>query len=227
MREEREARVGFEKANLEEKEWRFEQKRAKDPFPPADIMQPDPDAPRLHVSLECPSSFPSIEILEVVVKVTYEAQKTARPITFHTRVFEDYHNYQLGRLHDGVWRNYDDKYGGFGAWLDVDNPDVPVIVGQDNNFASLQPGESWTTSQKIGYNWTELPHDADDGEIFGYVFMDVKLDWWDWGSKADHGETVVKLPYFLTGPVVDPRDNDDRPQLVVQNSNVVEFSQKG
>ena len=106
----------------------------------------------------------------------------------------------------------------------MDNPDVAVNVGQDDHFASLQPGESWTTSQRLGYNWEELPNDAKNGEIFRYIFTGGSMDWWNWGSKADHEETVVKLPCFLWGPVVEPKDNDGRPKLGVTTSNVVEFS---
>ncbi|KAH7380165.1 hypothetical protein BKA66DRAFT_442479 [Pyrenochaeta sp. MPI-SDFR-AT-0127] len=223
MREEREARVGFDRANLDEQKWRFEQNRPKATSSPAKHTERDPDAPNLRVSLECPSTFHSDNILEVTVKVTYEVQVTKQPITFHTHVFEDYDNYQLKRLRNGTWENYDDESGGCGFRI-VDDPDVPVTVGQYGHFVSLQPGESWTTLQRIGYNWTELPEDAENGETFRYVFIGETLDWWNWGSKADHEETVVKLPCYLAGPVVDPKDNDGRPQLVVQTSNEVEFS---
>jgi hypothetical protein len=224
MREEREAKVGFDRANLDERQWRFEQTRMKATFLPVDNRERDPDAPNLRVSLKCAPTIQSKGILEVAVRVTYEEQEqgTARPVTFHTRVFEAYDNYQLGRYRNGVWENYDDESGGSGFQI-MDDPDVPVTVGQDNRFASLQPGESWTTSQHIGYNWTELPDDAENGEIFRYVFIGETVDWWDWGSKADHEATVVKLPCFA-GYVVDPKDNNGRPELVVQPSNVVGFS---
>jgi hypothetical protein len=223
MRQEREARGGFAMANLAEQQWRFEQNRAKDAFPRTKHMEQDPDAPNLSVSLECPSSFRHDSFFEVTVKVTYEAQATTRPITFHTLIFKDYENYQLGRLCNGTWRNYADKSEGCGFRI-VDDPDVSVIVGQHDHFASLQPGDSWMTSQRIGYNWTELPDDAENGETFRYVFRGDLLDWWDWGSKADHEETVVTLPCWISATVVDPKDNDGRPKLVVPTSNVVEFS---
>lgn len=223
MREEREAQVGFDRANLDEQKWRFEQNRVKATFPPVKHIERDPDAPNFRVSLNCPPTIHSKGILEVAVKVTYEEQETARPVTFHTRVFEDYDNYQLGRYRNGAWENYNDESGGCSFRI-VDDPDVPVIVGQDGHFASLQPGESWMTSQRIGYNWTELPDDAENGEIFRYVFIGETVDWWNWGSKADHEGTIVKLPCYLAGPVVDPKDNHGRPQLVVQTSNVIDFS---
>jgi hypothetical protein len=95
-REDREPRIGFDRANLEEQKWRLEQRRAQDTFPPANNVQISPNAPRLHVTLECTSSTVSSDALEVVVKVRYEAAETARPITFHTRLFKDDEYYQLG-----------------------------------------------------------------------------------------------------------------------------------
>ena len=222
-REEREARRGFDRANFEEQKWRLEQRRAQETFPPTKNVQLNPNAPRLHVTLDCASSIVSSDILEVVVKVRYEAAETARPVTFHTYHFEHYDYYQLGRLQDGIWRNYDDQSASDGFFI-VDDPDVAVIVGQDDHFASLHPGESWTTSQHIGHYFTELPNDARVGETFRYVFIGTELDWWDWGSKIDHADTVVKLPCFLNGAVMDPKDNEGRPPLVVKSSNVVEFS---
>ena len=223
IRAEREAKIGFSRANLAEKEWRFEQKRAKDVFPRTEHMERDPDAPNLNVSLTCPPLFHQNTHLEVTVQVAYDAPVAARPITLHRHHFEDDCSYQLGRLCDGTWRNYDDEDGGCGFRI-VDDPDVPVTVGQHDHFVDLQPGESWTTSQRIGYNWTELPDDAEHGEVFRYAFRGLSLDWWNWRSKVDHRDTTVKVPCYIKGPVVDPTDNDGRPKLVVPTSNVVEFT---
>ncbi|KAF2281488.1 uncharacterized protein EI97DRAFT_410359 [Westerdykella ornata] len=214
MRRVREALVGFERANLEEQQWRA--------FPPKDHIECDPDAPSLSVSIQCQSTFCPDSGFEVIVKVTYQAESTARSITFHTHIFEQGDYYQLGRCCDGIWENcYQEEDYGF---LIVNDPDLPLNVGQNDQFASLQPGESWTTSQRPGNSWGELPDDTEDGEVIRYVFTGGTLDWWDWGSKADHGGTVVKLPCFHFGPVVDPRDNDGRPKLDVPSSGAVEFS---
>jgi hypothetical protein len=222
-REDREPRIGFDRANLEEQKWQLEQRRVQDTFPPANNVQISPNAPRLHVTLECTSSTVSSDALEVVVKVRYEAAETARPITFHTHLFKDDEYYQLGRLQDGIWRSYEYESASGGFFI-VDDPDVAVIVGQDNHFASLTPGESWTTSRRIGRNYTELPDNARIGEAFRYVFVGAELDWWNWESKNDHSDTVVKLRCYLTGPIVDPKDNEGRPRLVVKPSNDVQFS---
>ncbi|CAO2648047.1 Nn.00g089690.m01.CDS01 [Neocucurbitaria sp. VM-36] len=223
MRLEREARVGFGMANLEEQDWRRRQ-NTTNTFPPAKPIDRDPDAPNLSVLLECSSTFRQDILFDVTVKVTYQAEPTAQAIIFHTRLFEDSDYYQLGRLCNGIWENYDDEESRGCGFLLVDSPDVAVNVGQSDHFASLQPGETWTTSQRLGYNWEELPNDAKNGEVFRYIFTGGSMDWWNWGSKADHEKTVVKLPCFIFGPVVDPKDNDGRPRLGVTSSNVVEFS---
>jgi hypothetical protein len=185
-------------------------------------MERDPEAPHLSVILKCSSTFRPNSHPEVTVNVTYEAQASSRPVTFHTPVFKDDGNYQLGWLCDGVWENYNDVNGGCGFMI-VDDPDVPVTVGQHDHVATLQPDESWTITQRIGHNWTELPTEAVNGETFRFVFTCQPLDWWNWGSKADHENMVVKPPCFIFGPVVDPKHNDGRTKLVVPTSNVVEF----
>jgi hypothetical protein len=132
-------------------------------------LERDPNTSHLSVTLECSSTFRPGHLLEVTVKVTYEAQATARQVTFHTVIFEDDRNYQLGRLRSWAWANYDDEDAQCGFRI-MDDPDVPINVGQDNHFTSLQPGESWMTTQRMGYNWTELPTDAANEEAFRYVF---------------------------------------------------------
>jgi hypothetical protein len=107
----------------------------------------------------------------------------------------------------------------------VDEPDVAVNVSQDENFASLQPGQSWTTSTRVeGRQIGILPNDVNVGDVFRYVFKGVEVDWWNWGSKAEHNETIVELPCFIDGRVVEPKDNGGRPKLVVPASNFVEFT---
>jgi hypothetical protein len=217
-----EARIGFDRANRAEETWRRDQARAKDAFPRASITERGPDAPVFTLTLDCPTTIRQDETVEAVVKVTYDAEANARPVVFHTNVFNDHDNYQTGRLRDGSWVNYDDD-GGCGFRI-YDDPDVPVTVGQSEHFVSLRPGESWTTSQRLGLDWYGVPDDAENGEVFCYVFCGETLDWWNWGSKAEHEETVVKLPCFIDGPVADPKDNDGRPALIVPMSNVVEYT---
>lgn len=50
------------------------------------------------------------------------------------------------------------------------------------------------------------------------------IDWWDWGMKEDHLRTTVTLPCWINSAVVEPKDNERRPAIVVPASNIVEFT---
>ncbi|KAH5442398.1 hypothetical protein HBI23_132070 [Parastagonospora nodorum] len=217
-----EARIGFDRANFAEETWRYEQARAKDTFPRTSIVERSPGAPIFTLEIECPSTIRQDETVEAVVRVTYKAEASARPVTFHTNVFQDNNSYQTGQFREGNWVNYDDDSGC--GYRIMDDPDVLVMVGQSEHFVSLGPGESWTTSQRLGVDWYGVPDDAKDREVFRYVFCGETLDWWNWGSKAEHEGTVVKLPCFIDGRVTDPKNNDGRPALVVPISNFVEYT---
>lgn len=182
----------------------------------------------LSVTLECPAKLGRKEILDVTVKVTYRglsegAEQQARPITFHKYGFEvlsgPREGFRLYRRRDTAWEACEDEEEpGFAI---MDDPDVEVHVGQDENFASLEPGESWTTSRRIqGETWSSLPDDTAVGDVFRYRSKGATVDWWDWGSREEHAETVVKLPCWIAGPVADPAGNGGWPKLVVPASDV-------
>jgi hypothetical protein len=52
-----------------------------------------------------------------------------------------------------------------------DDPDIEVSPGQHVDFISLQPGESWTRTDRLG-----LPSDTKVGEVFKYEFTDRVID---------------------------------------------------
>lgn len=162
----------------------------------------------------------------ITTKVSYEKSVDtvdARPIIFHTHRFVP--PYNIYRLRSSKWTRCETEDSTMTGWILVDNPDVPVNVSENSKFVSLEPGEQWTsqcTVQKHG--WSHIPDDTVVGDKFKYVFKGTTLDWWDWGDSKSHSRTVVKLPCFLFGPVVDPKDNDGRPRLVVPGSNALEFS---
>lgn len=116
MRAEREIQVGFDRANQAEQKWRLEQLRVKDSFPRTKHTKRNPGAPNLKVSLECRSTYRK-DTFDIVVKVTYKAQATARPITFRINIFENDDNYQIGRLRNGTWKNFDNEDRGCGFRL--------------------------------------------------------------------------------------------------------------
>lgn len=45
----------------------------------------------------------------------------------------------------------------------------------------------------------------------------------DWGTREDHADTKVTVPYFIYGRVQKPFDHDGRPELVIPASNTVEI----
>ncbi|KAF2729340.1 hypothetical protein EJ04DRAFT_556160 [Polyplosphaeria fusca] len=210
-RPEIEARFGFTEANLQEETWRKSRSQ--------------PRAPKLSVALECPTSLSLGTVFEVSIKVTYDAMPDARPIIFHAHVFDTEDNLQLHRLEGDNW-NVCEDFGDEGGFLLVDDPDVPINVAQDTEkFVSLRPGESWSTSRRLqGEKWTYLPDDSKGGNRFRVEFDGATVDWWDWGSREEHKDTVVKLPCWIKGPVVDPKDNGGREKMNVSASDVVEFS---
>ncbi|KAB8244924.1 hypothetical protein BDV35DRAFT_381915 [Aspergillus flavus] len=135
------------------------------------------------------------------------------PITFHTV------NLLSGNLQRRRGQNWEYFESEEMPYQIYDDPDIEVTPGRHADFISLQPGEQWTRTDSL-----ELPSDIDIGEVFKYEFSDRVIDWWDWGMKEDHLQTTVKLPCWVKDDVVEPRDNEGRPAIVVPASNVVEFT---
>lgn len=66
--------------------------------PPANDVQLNQNAPKLHVTLDLISYIVLSDTLEVVVKARYEVEKPARPITFHAPLFQ-HGNRRMKREH--------------------------------------------------------------------------------------------------------------------------------
>jgi hypothetical protein len=111
------------------------------------------------------------------------------------------------------------------GFMIVDDPDVSVRPAEHKDFISLRPGETWTTQRRLqGSGWTVLPKGYAVGDAFRYRFKGATVEWWDWGSKEEHADTVVTLPCWIAAKVKDPQDNGGRPKLVVPASEFVEFT---
>lgn len=190
------------------------------------------------------------ETFAVTIKVTYNgevcgsegrsaSQRTTRPITFRSwaivalddspregfRLYRRRYGNDNDNDSDRVWEACDLDDGDEGGFNIYDAPDVAVRVVEHRDFTTLRPGESWTTSISLqGQYWSCLPRDMVPGDIFLYGFMGAVVDWWDWGNGEDHTDTVVMLPCWIAGRVVDPGDNGGRPKLVVPYSEPVEFT---
>jgi hypothetical protein len=182
----------------------------------------------LSVVLECEKTVAQDGAAHIKISVVYEAAPESLPITFHSLPFVSWYGpregYRLYRRRGDKWETVEDDEDD-ACFMIVDDPDVAVNVSQDEDFASLQPGQTWTTSRQLeGRGMGILPDDVIAGDLFRYVFKGVKLDWWDWGGKTEHIQTIVKLPCFIKGEVVEPKDNGGRQKLVVPASNFVEFT---
>lgn len=160
------------------------------------------------------------------ISVVYEAAPDSSPIIFHSAPFVSWHGprqgHRLYRRRGDIWETVEEDDPCF---MIIDDPDVAVNVSQDDNFASLQPGQTWTTSARLeGQGMGILPDDVSVGDLFRYVFKGVELDWWDWGGNAEHRDTIVMLPCFIMGRVREPKNNGGRQKLIVPSSNYVEFT---
>lgn len=180
----------------------------------------------MSVILECEKTVALAGGAHVKITVVYEAAPESSPITFHSFPFQSWYGpregYRLYRRRGDIWETVEEDDACF---MIVDEPDVAVNVSLDENFASLEAGEAWTTSKPVeGRGMGILPDDVVVGDLFRYVFKGLELDWWDWGGKTEHMETIVKLPCFIKGKVVEPKDNGGRPKLVVPASNFIEFT---
>jgi hypothetical protein len=158
------------------------------------------------MATSCRREWTPSTIIDLTIKVTCEGvagEDNARTITFHNHPFitnkELREGIRLYRLRlDGKWKESkcDDGFGtGFGIF---DDPPIPVNIGNESDecadrFASLRAGESWNS----------LPDDVKVGVEFEYLGKGAVVSWWDWGTKEQHRDTVVKLPCWITGNVLE------------------------
>lgn len=192
----------------------------------------------LSVTIECAPTMKRNVPAEATIKVTYDGicgpegrvERATRPVTFHSWAIaglEDDPSRDGFRLYrrrggdmDGPWEECEEDDGGHEGFRIYDRPDEAVHVATHNDFTSLQPGESWTTSSYLHHM---IPDDVSPNDAFSYGFRGAVVDWWDWGSAEDHAETVVMLPCWIAAKVVDPADNGGRPKLVIPKSRPVDF----
>ncbi|OBR10413.1 Kinesin light [Colletotrichum higginsianum IMI 349063] len=242
-REALEAKEGFHRANLEEWRWRREEARQdmrfrEDTPPPRRPSERVPESPALSVTLQCAPTMTRTQQVTVTVTVTYDGvcgpggdvEQATRPITFRSwavMALEDdpwRDGFRLYRRRgsdvDGPWEECEEDDGGHDGFRTYDGPDRPVHVASHEQFTSLRPGESWTTTTHLQ---SMIPADAAPGDVFSYGFRGAVVDWWDWGSAEDHAETVVVLPSWIADRVVRPADNEGRPRLVVPKAGPVDL----
>jgi hypothetical protein len=105
--------------------------------------------------------------------------------------------------------------------MSLDKSAVPIQVGRgDDHFVSLDTSQPWMFLHRLDRNVWSKPGVASAGDVFRCRFKGTTVDWWDWGTREDHVNTVV----WVAGAVTDPKDNNGRPKIVVPASNWVEFT---
>lgn len=72
-----------------------------------------------------------------------------------------------------------------------------------------------------------FPDSVKVGDMFRFQYEGKILDWWDWGVREDHIDTLVKLPCFIAADVVDPKNNGGRPELLMPAPNAIQFPYLG
>ncbi|KAJ5922028.1 hypothetical protein N7516_009731 [Penicillium verrucosum] len=201
-----------------------------------------PRAPYMSVSLEGPSEMSKTEkLFYITMKITYDGPTNEdheainddiKPIIIHDYPFT-YDQFRLQRRcfdydpskdsngRSIQWKTYFEDEGNQG-WRIVDEPDVEVNVTDPEFFRSLKPGESFVRKNYLEF--FDLHPDTVVGDTYRYQYCGGCVDWWIWGDCEEHAKTVVKLPCWLYGLVVDPADNDGRPVIMVPSSNFVEFT---
>ncbi|PYI31071.1 hypothetical protein BP00DRAFT_457263 [Aspergillus indologenus CBS 114.80] len=189
--------------------------------PPLERTDRVPGAPVLTVELKATNSYWNPR---KYLPITWTI--TPRPITFRTYNFRTYGTFRAyrQRYEDGEWESYDEG----GGCTFPSGPDDPyqVNVGKEREkagFVSLRPGQTSSTSVHL-YAQDDLPRYPATGAILRYRCKGCVLDWWDWGTLDEHGDTVVTVPGFLGGEVLEPSDNGGPARVVVPASNLLEFT---
>ncbi|KAJ5645790.1 hypothetical protein N7490_002162 [Penicillium lividum] len=200
-----------------------------------------PGAPCVSVFLEGPSEMSKTEkLFYITMKITYDGptnenheaiKNDPKPIIIHDYNFTfdqcrlqrrclDYDLLNDSNRDSTQWETYFDDEDNPG-WRIVDEPDVEVNVTDPEFFRCLKPGESFVRKNYLEFS--DLHPDTVVGDTYRYQYCGGRVDWWIWGDCEEHAKTVVKLPCWLHGRVVDPADNDRRPVMLVPSSNFVEF----
>ncbi|RAL03644.1 uncharacterized protein BO80DRAFT_289449 [Aspergillus ibericus CBS 121593] len=193
------------------------------PISPAPSPTEGEARPTLIARLEChPQHQVALkdDLVTATLHVTYEPPTSGaggggRPITFRTP-----------RLHTKlwVWR---------GRWVDMegfvcgagiyDDPDIQISPGEDDSFACLHPGQTWsqTFRHELLTDIEEDGGEAQVGEQIRCLFDGTMLDWWDWGTREYHLATTITLPCWGGPTVEEPADNDGRPLVIIPAANPV------
>lgn len=100
--------------------------------------------------------------------------------------------------------------------LMYDDTETTVNISKHCRWISLAPGESWSQRLEID---DRLPSDQAPGDKIRYRLEGEIIKMWNWGSKEDHAQTVLRLPSYS-----DAGDWSDQSPIVIPASNPLEFT---
>ncbi|KAJ5663823.1 hypothetical protein N7507_004554 [Penicillium longicatenatum] len=173
-----------------------------------------PGTPYISVVLDDPSTFSKAEEIYFTAKITYEgltnddheAIPDVKPIIIHDYPFSG-DNYRLQRRCPDLdptkdsedlpqWKTYfDEERDANRGFMIVDEPDVEVNVTDSTWFRSLQPGEIFM--RKYPIEFLDLHPDTVVGDVYRWQYWGGCIDWWTWGDREEHANTVVILPCWM------------------------------
>lgn len=184
-----------------------------------------PGTPALSVTLASPNQKSNRDDIEMEFTITYhgvineqgELVNEARPITVSNEAFPP--NCSSDRLYlrneSGKWEETEPGVMCGGYFIDEDRS---ITMGEAQDFLTLHPGTSHIYSFTMESTFPEVQN---VGELYRYRYKGETVDWWDWGTKEDHANTVITLPSFSTNGSIDPPSNPLK--LVVPASNDLEI----
>ncbi|UNI13651.1 hypothetical protein JDV02_000374 [Purpureocillium takamizusanense] len=159
----------------------------------------DPGAPALSATLEGPANMSLGKKINIVAHITLEGNK---PVTFHTHRIKNTFRMFRRRVQG---KSPGDRERSDATWVPGDDDETPrYFIADDADGTDLSAG----------------PASEDHLHV---RFTGVELGWWDWGDADAHDQTEAWLPCFISGDVIDPRDNNGRPKARVGGLRDVEF----
>ncbi|OAA59059.1 hypothetical protein SPI_06261 [Niveomyces insectorum RCEF 264] len=178
-----------------------------------------PDRPILRMELEANKDTlvgNSEDSVVVTKRVIYDAAANSRPVVLH-RLSAMWYRWERIEDDDGCHMSLS---------MILENPDVEIHIAGHTDFVFLQPGESWTETDKFGpfsdgYMWDLF--DAVPGDMVTLTHRDGRVDWWDWGTEAEHQNTVVTVPNWIRGLVQKPEDNGGRPKVTIPAAGPIQI----
>ncbi|KAL9091921.1 MAG: hypothetical protein Q9165_004673 [Trypethelium subeluteriae] len=172
--------------------------------------QKAPDAPILSLSMQAGPSLHLDGYYDIKAKLTYEASEVANGKSI-TLYLADLRQIEYGGSCCLI--HYSER--GL-EWVQPDyvlseryeREDKPI--GEDDRFVTLFPGNGLEFDIEL-YPENHERDDFEPGHRYSYRFNGKVVDWWDWGTREDHRNTLVGI--F-------PDSHSQRPDIVIPEVSV-------